>query len=164
MIKFLVTGLVTFSAAFSLAFEASNNAKFPQGPDPILTPGELCSTGNIRRYPEGIRYCPRDVQSDEKRNIIDTYDKARGFQVGQMPRGQFKIDHYIPLCAGGSNERDNLWPQHESIYNVTDPLEAAICEKMSQGKLKQADAIAIIKQGKADLSSVASLLDKLKHL
>ena len=52
------------------------------------------------------------VASDEKRDIIATYDKARGFHIGQMQRSQFKIDHYIPLCAGGSNDRDNLWPQH----------------------------------------------------
>lgn len=161
--KFLAVVLFALTFHANLVFAASNQ-RFPTQPDPILTPGELCQHADAVRYPERIKYCNRDVSSDEKRDIIATYDKARGFEVGRMQRTQFKIDHYIPLCAGGSNERDNLWPQHESVYTVTDPLEALICQKMSEGKLKQVDAIGIIKQGKANLNEVAGLISRLNRL
>lgn len=162
--KFVLASVLFALTVSSSAVFALQAQRFPTQPDAILTPGELCQRADAIRYPEKIKYCNRDVRSDEKRDIIDTYDKARGFEVGRMQRSQFKIDHYIPLCAGGSNDRDNLWPQHESVYNITDPLEALICQKMSEGKLKQIDAIAIIKQGKAQLDEVAGLISRLNRL
>lgn len=134
---------------------ASSNAfagqAFPTSPDPVLTPGELCSSPDSYRYPEHIKYCERDVDGSEKNDIIRMYDRERGFRVGQMARKKFKIDHYIPLCMGGANSRDNLWPQHESVYKITDDLEALACEKMAEGSLKQAAAIDLIKAVKNDL-------------
>ena len=160
----LASVLVLLSTVTALSAPVQANGRFPTQPDGILTPGELCSHPDARRYPERIAYCNRDVASDLKKDIIDTYDKARGFQIGDMPRAQFKIDHYIPLCAGGSNDRDNLWPQHESVYTITDPLEALICQKMSEGKLKQVDAVATIKKGKANLDQVPEIISQLNKL
>jgi hypothetical protein len=155
----LVSLLALFSSAICLA-----GGSFPASPDPKLTPGSLCEKQSELRYPERIKYCNRHVSSSTKYDIIDTYDQILGYSIGDMPRGQFKIDHYIPLCMGGSNERDNLWPQHESVYRFTDRLEQVACERMAQGKLLQADAIALIRRAKADPAQAPAITeDLLKH-
>jgi hypothetical protein len=141
-----------------------NGGVFPIGPDPKMTPGSLCDSPAVHRYPEGIAYCDRNVDSATKKQIILDYDQNLGFNIHAMNRGEFKIDHYIPLCAGGSNHVDNLWPQHRSVFEVTDPLEQQVCIKMSEGHLKQADAILMIREGKANLSKVESLLSTLESM
>lgn len=137
---------------------------FPVGPDPRLTPGTLCGKADQRRYPEGIAYCERNVDTNQKKIIIRNYDSELGYSVGSMNRQEFKIDHFIPLCAGGSNENRNLWPQHRSVYEVTDPMEPLICEKMAAGRLKQADAIRLVRAAKLDLSKVQQTLEYLESL
>lgn len=134
-----------------------NGMAYPKGPNPQVTPGALCMTADAYRYPERIKYCNRDVATDLKADIIQTYDRQFGYEIYKMSRLKFKIDHYIPLCMGGANERSNLWPQHESVYTITDPLEALICEKMSRGRLKQADAILLIKTAKNNLDRVPAI-------
>lgn len=145
-------------------FARDFEVNFPEGPRAELTPGSVCQNSSTRRYPEKIPYCTRSVDSSLKREIIREYDQQFGYHIGSMPRGQFKIDHYIPLCAGGSNEADNLWPQHESVYMITDPLEPEICNKMKAGRLLQADAIALIKEAKNDLSKVPAILAHIRSL
>jgi hypothetical protein len=149
---------LTFSPAALAA------APYPESPDPALTPGELCSVGNVRRYPEKILYCGRKVSSDAKREIIAEYDRKLGYRIGQMQRAQFKIDHYIPLCMGGSNGDKNLWPQHETVYRYTDELEQRSCQAMADGRLKQVDAVEMIKRAKANPSSAYKYIDYLKQL
>lgn len=130
---------------------------FPKGPDANLTPGALCTRPTAHRYPEGINYCERNVDSSTKKDIFIQYDQI-GFRTRSMNRMDFKIDHYIPLCMGGANDETNLWPQHKSIYAITDPLEPVLCDKMAQGKLLQKDAVRMIKFGKANLDQVPALL------
>ncbi len=139
-------------------------AAYPTKPDAELTPGQLCERPDAYRYPEKIPYCERNVKVSTKVNVIQTYDKVLGYHVGEMNRGEFKIDHYIPLCAGGSNDASNLWPQHAEIYQITDPLEEAVCKKMAQGKLSQSEAIDYIEIGKQQLERVSSILRELQSL
>jgi hypothetical protein len=136
---------------------------FPKGPDATLTPGAVCTHPDAKRYPEQINYCNRNVDSATKRDVFIKYDQM-GYRTGQMDRSKFKIDHYISLCMGGGNDEANLWPQHESVYTITDPLEAALCEKMAEGKLLQKDAIALIKQGKANLDQVPAILQQVNRM
>lgn len=137
---------------------------FPQGPRAETTPGSVCTAGRVYRYPEHVLYCDRNVDSGLKNDIIKEYDQKYGYAIRSMPRGQFKIDHYIPLCAGGSNNADNLWPQHESVYKITDPLEPLVCEKMSVGKLSQTDAIAFVREAKNDLSKAPAIIQHVDSL
>jgi hypothetical protein len=118
--------------------------KYPIMPEDDQTPGSVCENPTEYRYPEKIAYCKRNVSTKMKIELIALYDKKYGYKVQQMDRKEFKIDHLIPLCMGGSNEPDNLWPQHKSVYDITDPLEPALCDLMAQGKLKQIEAIQII--------------------
>lgn len=143
---------------------AGEQGRFPKNPNPTETPGQLCTTPTAYRYPEKIAYCERDVDSYTKNAIIAKYDTLFGYQIRSMNRGDFKIDHLIPLCAGGANSTENLWPQHKSVYNVTDPLEPVVCEKMSQGKLLQADAIKLILKAKMNLDQVPAILKQIQRL
>lgn len=138
--------------------------RFPKGPNLTETPGKLCTTPTERRYPEQIAYCERDVDSYLKKSIIAKYDIMFGYQIRSMNRMDFKIDHLIPLCAGGANAEENLWPQHKSVYEITDPLEPAICGKMSEGKLKQADAVKLVLQAKTHLEQVPAILKQIQEM
>ncbi len=137
---------------------------FPVAPAKQVTPGKLCDKPNNTRYPEKIAYCDRDVSSTLKRQIIENYDRTFGYKIETLPRDQFKIDHYIPLCVGGSNDTLNLWPQHVSVYTVTDPLEELVCDKMASGKLQQKDAVAIIIEAKNHLVEVPQILAHVNSL
>lgn len=138
------------------------DGKFPTMPDEQVTPGALCVTPSEYRYPEKIPYCSRAVGGDTKHKVIDLYDKQFGYTINDMNRGDFKIDHLIPLCAGGSNEETNLWPQHKSVYAITDPLEPLLCQLMSEGSLKQAEAVEIVLDVKHHLEKAADVIASLK--
>lgn len=79
-------------------------------------------------------------------------------------RSQYKIDHFIPLCAGGSNKDDNLWPQYYTISKITDPLEKLGCDVLAKGKITQKEVIEIITQAKLNHSEVSKLTKYLKRL
>lgn len=140
------------------------NPQFPTAPHPDMTPGSVCENSSIRRYKERIKYCPRNVSRQTKSTLIIRYDRELGYNVGKMRRFDFKIDHYIPLCMGGSNDPENLWPQHKSVYEVTDLMEQVACEKMAEGVLLQSQAIELIQKGKNDLSTVDEIMDQLESL
>lgn len=159
MNKIIVSTLLILIQASAFAGE-----NFPKNPDPILTPGVLCAHPDSQRYKEQINYCNRNVETSLKADIIATYDRERGFKIRSMPRNKFKIDHYIPLCMGGANDRDNLWPQHETVFKVTDELEATLCQKMADGKLLQRDAMLLIKRAKNNLNEARDILDRASRL
>lgn len=139
MLAFLLTLLSSFSQAV---------LPFPTTPDPRFTVGSLCEQAIEFRYPERIKYCGRDVSSTEKYTVIQLYERNGGYQITKYGRENFKIDHMVPLCMGGSNNPNNLWPQHKSVYVYTDPLEALGCQKLSLGRIRQADVIQLLFQAK----------------
>lgn len=143
--------LLSLLAFTSLAQAQRNNTEFPIRPIPQLTPGKLCDRPTRFRYPENIAYCERDVTVEQKDQVYNAYRRA-GFRLSPQNRSSYKIDHYIPLCMGGSNDNVNLWPQHITIYNITDSLESLACEKMAQGRLSQKEAISVLLRVKNDLS------------
>jgi len=154
----LIAVAVVLCSTFSHAGE-----NFPKGPDATLTPGALCNHPDSYRYPEKIAYCERDVSTSTKAAVFQKYDQI-GYRTRSMKRQAFKIDHYIPLCAGGSNDIKNLWPQHESVYQITDQLEALVCEKMAAGRLKQKDAVNLIIEAKNHLDEVPEIEAQVRAL
>ena len=151
MVKSICGALIL---AFSLsAFSASI---YPQKPDAAVTPGAFCTHATEYRYPEHIAYCKRSVSGGEKKAVIAEYNQ-RGYRIEPSDRSQFKIDHYVPLCAGGSNDRSNLWPQHQTVYNITDPLEGLACEKMAAGKIEQKRAVDLLMRAKNNLDQVPAV-------
>lgn len=148
--KLFIIGLILCSSLFA---SVGYKAEYPQGPLAELTPGSLCDRPDAYRYAERVPYCNRDVDSSLKAEIFQEY-RNEGFRLDPSQRSSYKIDHLIPLCAGGSNREDNLWPQHKSVYEITDPLEPAACDAMKAGKIKQAEAVKLILAAKKDLKLV----------
>lgn len=159
--KLVVVPLLIVTLAQSFAFASGN---YPTGPELTQTPGAICTKPTAKRYPENIDYCARDVSSALKNAIIAKYDRHFGYRIQTMPRGEFKIDHFIPLSIGGANDEKNLWPQHKSVYVITDPIELELSVLISAGKIKQADAIKAIKTVKTDLSKADEVMGYLKSL
>ena len=158
MMKFITLALLFVVSTSAFAMD-----QFPKGPDATITPGALCLNPDAHRYPEQINYCNRNVDTDTKRGRFQAYDQL-GYRTRSMDRQDFKIDHYIPLCMGGSNDIKNLWPQHKSVYAITDPLEPVLCDKMAQGKLLQKKAVEIIMYAKAHLDEVPAIIAKANAL
>lgn len=136
---------------------------FPPAPDTRITPGSLCNNPSSYRYNERVPYCERSVNGSTKQYIFQMYMDL-GFKINLKRRDNYKIDHLIPLCAGGSNEIDNLWPEHVSIYTTVDPLEPAICDKMSMGRLKQREAVDLIRRAKQFPEEAPKLIDYVDRL
>ena len=149
--------------ALGFALTAGASPRWPETPHPQLTPGSLCRTPDETRYPERIPYCRRDVDSETKEAVVRRYDQHLGTQVGRMGRQNFKIDHFIPLCMGGSNEMENLWPQHPTIYVQTDPLEEQLCLRLRDGKIRQSEAVRLIQLAKTRLDLLPSIQDQLRE-
>lgn len=159
------TIVLTLTLLFTISFSGTINASdFPRGPELSITPGKICDHPSSYRYPEQIPYCVRDVTYQTKEVIIKEYDQKFNYRIEYLNRTDFKIDHFIPLCAGGSNDIVNLWPQHRSVYEITDPLEPIICAKMALGKLKQKEAIALITEAKTNLSRTAQIIQYVSGL
>jgi hypothetical protein len=163
--RFVLTLSVTLASL--VAFAAGPDGAFPIKPDTELTPGDYCQRPDSYRYNEKIPYCERNVNTGDKNEIVQMYNSRLGYTIKrQNSNGQpdFKIDHLIPLCAGGSNEIRNLWPQHKSVYQITDPMEGLACEKMAAGRLSQKRAVQLIFMGKMDHSKVDEVIRTLQAL
>ncbi len=139
-------------------------ADFPSGPELSITTGKLCDTPSAYRYAEKIPYCERDVSYETKEILMKEYDQKFNYHILSLPRVDIKIDHLIPLCAGGSNDISNLWPQHKSVYAITDPIEPVICAKMAQGRLKQKDAVSLVIEAKTHLERASKILQYVNKL
>jgi hypothetical protein len=153
---------VSLAIASSARASQIGSVSFPDGPDAQMTPGSLCDNPNAYRYPERVPYCNRDVDGQTKWQVIESYDDHFDYTIAKN-RADFKIDHLIPLCAGGSNEPTNLWPQHKSIYVQTDQIEDALCQVMAAGKIKQDDAVTLILDVKHHLEKAPDTLKMLRE-
>jgi hypothetical protein len=154
--------VVCVLASFT-SFAQVSRKTYPMGPDMRLTPGSLCDRPSERRYPEQIAYCEREVSSETKDYVFREYKRQLGYELGDR-HVNFKVDHFIPLCAGGSNKEDNLWPQNVVIYTKTDPMEELACKKLSLGKIKQSEVVVLIKAAKRNLSLVPLTMQRLNSL
>lgn len=153
------TALVILAFLF---IDAHAGNPFPRAPERSITPGSFCRSPREYRYPERIPYCERDVSSWQKEAVFIAY-RDLGYSLSGE-RNQYKIDHLIPLCAGGSNEASNLWPQYYTVYERTDPLEPLACEVLSKGKITQRELVALILEAKLDYSKVPRVMQHLRRL
>lgn len=109
-------------------------------PDWNKTPGMLCSPQDPNfsnyDYPEHIARCTRNVDNQEKLAIATEYGN-----IPQTEWSKYEFDHLIPLCAGGSDDIHNLWPQPIADAHLKDTLENEICIAMKAGTMTQAQAV-----------------------
>lgn len=159
--RFLTLIFVLLASTYGLA--AGRQGTFPIEPNETITPGKVCDRPTEFRYAEHIAYCERNVSTGTKAAVIRQYDVELGFSIEQMERMDFKIDHFIPLCMGGSNDSENLWPQHKSVYVHTDPIEQGLCDLMVRGQLSQSEAMIMIRQVKHDLSQANSMISDINQ-
>lgn len=117
------------SSSFVFAATPPNNTE---------TPGWLCSASdpNFQKYdyPEHIARCKRNVNAAEKQQVADEY--------GNLPKSEwtnYEFDHLIPLCAGGSDDVRNIWPQPLDQAKEKDKLEDEVCKAMAAGTMTQAE-------------------------
>jgi hypothetical protein len=152
------------SLSFFIALSAAAQSReFPLTPLASLTPGSLCDIPMEFRYPERIAYCERDVDLLMKDNVFAAYRRA-GFKLPESQRSSYKVDHYIPLCAGGSNHQDNLWPQHLSVGKTTDSIEKLGCDKLAAGRITQAKFVEIIKKVKNNPATASAVSNELGRM
>ena len=130
LLTFIITVMCWQSLAWSLVSQPNWN----------VTPGVLCSASDPNfsnyDYPEHIARCNRNVNTAEKDQIAGEY--------GNIPKAdwpQYEFDHLIPLCAGGSDDIGNLWPQPIDDAHKKDVLEDQICIAMKAGTMTQAEAV-----------------------
>ena len=84
----------------------------------------------------------RQVPATEKRRVYFEY----GVDPKNHPPGE--IDHFFPLCAGGSNDITNLWFQPATNvwngknygYHEKDDLEAWVCQQIKAKRLDPQEA------------------------
>ncbi|WPU66759.1 HNH endonuclease signature motif containing protein [Peredibacter starrii] len=157
--------MLAILSLFALATQVLAAANYPVRPDRRLTPGKFCEPqlATEYRYQEQIPYCARDVSSELKDEIFQSYRRL-GFSLNSVQRSDYKIDHYIPLCLGGSNDKANLWPQHVSVYSITDSIEALSCEKLQQNRISRRDAVTVLLTVKNDLSKAKEAMKYLRSL
>ena len=127
------------AACFIAFWGTVSFAKFTP-PDRSQTPGALCNPKNPDfkgyDYPEGVARCNSNVSRDDKLKVAARY--------GDLPTSEwpkYEFDHLLPLCAGGSNELSNLWPQPLDQARIKDQLENDVCIEMQNGNMTQAQAI-----------------------
>lgn len=86
----------------------------------------------------------RNVPASVHKQVYDEYNvlpDQRNIKDGE-------VDHFYPLCAGGSNDISNLWYQpaiadwngKDFGYHTKDKLEAYICVQIKAGKLDLKEA------------------------
>lgn len=147
---------------FTLNASAAERMRFPRSPDLSITPGALCSTPTEFRYEERIAYCARDVSGWQKELVFISYRKLGYSLSGE--RSEYKVDHFIPLCVGGSNEMSNLWPQYYTVSEKTDVMEQLACDVLVKGKISQRDVIDLIMAVKLDLEKLPEAMKYLRRL
>jgi len=149
----LLCGLAALAVAAAGAFDvaaatppralgASSGCRDGRLPDRRCTPGAAFAVGARTVCVPGYAGRARDVPASEKRAVYAEYG------IFSHRRGQYEVDHLIPLELGGSNSIANLWPQpalprpgfHEKD-RLENTLHDLVCSgQMSLGRAQRAIA------------------------
>jgi hypothetical protein len=116
-------------------------------PDDALTPGVVASTdpNDVCGVIDGLSYSKRHRHTPQglKEEVYAAYQVHREDREGR----NFEIDHRVPLCLGGADVRENLWPQEgwqSPSYHDKDWLEETVCRMVCRERamtLEQGQAI-----------------------
>jgi hypothetical protein len=68
-----------------------------------------------------------------------SYQQSHAIKLSMLPAGhtlgEYELDHIIPLCMGGSNDRSNLQLQRWPDAMRKDQDEWALCDLVREGVL-----------------------------
>jgi hypothetical protein len=130
---FLTGSFVMFCGYFAAARAVTS-------PIQSLTPGVFCTSESSDfsgyYYDEKIARCDRNVGAAEKKEVAANYNI-----VSKDDWSEYEFDHLIPLCAGGSNDEENIWPQPIDEAHEKDKIENSVCSEMRAGAMTQAEAV-----------------------
>jgi len=120
-------------------------------PDPMLTPGKFDTVSFdelTMRFPCPTSIHKPDCTYSQSHRSVNSSDRTKIYDEYNVPANQRngkagEIDHFDPLCNGGSNDKENLWfqPAHAMFngkdfgFKTKDRLESFICVEMKAKRL-----------------------------
>lgn len=112
-------------------------------PNPNFTPGKAktLTLADLLRSYNGQTY------SQAHRNVTEATKKKVCVEYSQNCIGDYEIDHFYPLCAGGSNDISNLWAEKGTgqwNYHVKDKLEDYMCREIKAQRITPQSAFQCI--------------------
>ena len=130
---------VALFLAFAAASLSAQQPEFtpPILPDAKLTPGDTLDVTLADIRETGYSSRVRNVPVAVKREVYASYG------IQSWGKGQYEVDHLIPLCIGGSNSKRNLWPQS----CLTQPWNAKVKNRLEYRLL------SLVRSGKVDLAT-----------
>ncbi len=116
------------------------NPQYTTGLAETLTASDLTKSYGGQTYSQSHR-----LVTDATKNLV-RQEYATTTEV--VKTGE--VDHFYPLCAGGSNDPRNLWLQPGHLYwngqdfgfHTKDKLETYVCAQIKAGKLDPKVAFA----------------------
>jgi hypothetical protein len=80
------------------------------------------------------------------------YEQSRAIKQSMVPVGhslsEYELDHRVPLCMGGSNDRSNLQLQTWDEARRKDDDEIALCEMVHEGVITCAEGQETMREWK----------------
>lgn len=115
------------------AISANAQQPSPILPDSTLTPGDIFDVLGqdvcVPGYTKKVRAVPQEIKQEVYRE----------YGITSHVRGDYEIDHLIPLELGGSNSIKNLWPESYLTLpwnaRVKDRLEDKLHELVCSGQM-----------------------------
>jgi hypothetical protein len=96
-----------------------------------LYPNRAIVTGDILERNKSI-ICKTGYSSTVRNVPLSLRKKvfARDGVEYPQPRFTYELDHWLPLCLGGSNDESNLFVQFEPYYKWKDRVEVYLCKEL----------------------------------
>lgn len=120
----LVSGIAGGYLGWQLWLAAT--AQTPAIPDPHFTPGAIDATATTLQICE-----PGYSRAHRMPRGSAEYDRwlavMRAYRIPAAERHNYELDHLVPLCLGGADVTENLWPQKWSEAREKDDIERRAC-------------------------------------
>ncbi|MFA5188703.1 MAG: HNH endonuclease signature motif containing protein [Patescibacteria group bacterium] len=106
-------------------------------PDPVCTPGAIFQVTEEDICVKGYTKKVRNVTAKTKNLVFQEYG------ITTHAKGEYEVDHFIPLELGGSNDLKNLWPEPAEPrpgFHEKDRVENYLHRQVCTGQMTLAEA------------------------